>query len=557
MAKTFYPDFFNDVFGPVMQPGSSGGFAAPSRIGYAARSLIHGEPTAARFIFSTNDSGLASAVNFMTDRAYLGGIQGFLPDDIRLFDAHELAREKHISYSFETTNHENRYEGSIRIELSDAEGNQGTMIAASVGGGMIRVYEAEGFLIDWEGDTYGALLIWPAGENAQALYSISDALTEALGENLVETKRLSGRNGDIGLFAELSEDVPIRQFLSALNQSISISNGYISDANNSVPLPKIIKLPALLPVVTKKGKQPQLFTTVAEWRKIAEDRGISFVQAAIEYEKRASLWSEAEIWEYFSELADILDAQIHSLERVGYDAAQDTPLLPVYGKLWDRYEKSGRRASDDLTAHIITHALSVNAKLPGWKIVPGPMGTGGGYLYSALSAVAEKIGASRQKVLESLVVAAALGALAFTHTHTSGRVGCVGESGVCCAMASGAVAWLLEGDGKQVENAASMALQANLGIPCDPISGGLEFPCITRTVRAAVTAPLYAELAVAGIDPLVPYHELLQVIEQGYRERPKDFLCGDLCGCNLTDTARICRERLSHNSLDILKYDGA
>jgi L-serine dehydratase len=172
------------------------------------------------------------------------------------------------------------------------------------------------------------------------------------------------------------------------------------------------------------------------------------------------------------------------------------------------------------------------------------MGTGGGYLFSALDAVREQHGISHERLVESLVVAAGLGSLAFTHTNASGEVGCVGESGVCCAMASGAVAWLCGGDGKAVEHAASMALQANIGIPCDPIAGGLEFPCITRTIRAAVTAPLYADLALAGIDPLIPYHEMLGVIEKTHKAATGDCLSGPRCGCNMAETAQACRARL-------------
>jgi len=91
-----------------------------------------------------------------------------------------------------------------------------------------------------------------------------------------------------------------------------------------------------------------------------------------------------------------------------------------------------------------------------------------------------------------------------------------------------------------------MALQANIGIPCDPIPGGKEFPCITRTIRAAVTAPLYAELALSGIDPLIPYHEVLDAIEQTYLEQPRDSLCGTSCGCCLTPTARQCQENFEN-----------
>lgn len=59
-------------------------------------------------------------------------------------------------------------------------------------------------------------------------------------------------------------------------------------------------------------------------------------------------------------------------------------MLSIYGKLWHAYE--GTAVSDSLTSHIIRHALSTNATIPGVRIAPGPMGTGGGYLFSALDA---------------------------------------------------------------------------------------------------------------------------------------------------------------------------
>jgi L-serine dehydratase len=189
------------------------------------------------------------------------------------------------------------------------------------------------------------------------------------------------------------------------------------------------------------------------------------------------------------------------------------------------------------------------------------MGTGGGYLYSALDAVREERGYSRQKELEALVIAAALGALAYTHTNASGERGCIGESGVCNAMAAGAIAYMASPDdplvevGVAVERAASMALQANMGLVCDPIPGGLEFPCITRTLRAAVTAPMYAEMAIIGIDPLIPYHECLIAMERHYKLMPHQLLCGGNCGTCTTPTAQRCKSFLTNLMADNLSFN--
>lgn len=532
MTKIFYPDFFNDVFGPIMQPGSSGGFAGPSRIGYVASNLVD---NVKKVVFNFNPSSIGkfkSLGNFMTDRGYLGGVLGFLPEDIRLFSAHEFARERKVSYEFKMAETENGYAEALTIEVTGENGEEGYIIAASVGGGMIRVYSVNGFKLNWQSDTYG-VLIEIDDEN-----KIKKQLSQYVDTNdqVVDYYITFRENESAAYFIELSKQPDIIELKEIFKEQ------------------KILVLPAVLPVVTIRNKKPQLFKTVGEWRDYAEKNNISFIQAAIEYEKAASGWTDEEIWAYFEKIADIFNKQIHSLEDRNYEA-EDTPILPVYGKKWKIYKDTKKPISDQLTQHILTHALAVNAKLPGVLIVPGPMGTGGGYLFSALDAVREERGFSHEKMIEGLIVAAALGALAYTHTNASGERGCIGESGVCCAMASGAVTWMAGGDGVMVENAASMALQANMGLQCDPIPGGLEFPCITRTVRAAVVAPMYAEMALMGIDPLIPYHECLQAIEKNYQAVPNKFLCGSDCGCNCTETATRCKNYLTDLMADCLKYD--
>jgi L-serine dehydratase len=531
-----YPDFFNDVFGPIMQPGSAGGFAGPARIGNAARALAGGDIKKVRFLFDRKSRPLSMLVNFMSDRGYLGGVQGFLPDDERLFDAHALARKQGIVYDFD---YDDGVEGrETRIVMEDSRGETQVMNAASTGGGMILVSGINGFPLEWRADTHLVFL-----EDREGRLSPSEA------ERLA-----SGLSSDSAPLRFSVSRSPGGSAAYAFEFSTETPEDAVRARIGNVPGLRVYRLPALLPVVSRGDKKPQLFTTVGEWRRIAGEGKNGFVGAAIAYEKNSSGWTENEILDFFENIASILDKQIHSLEKIGYEGVKDTALLPIYGRYWNRYAEKTSAISDGLTGHIIRHALSTNAKIPGVKIVPAPMGTGGGYLFSALDAVREQYGLSHERLIESLVVAAGLGALAFTHTNASGEVGCVGESGVCCAMASGAVAWLCGGDGKAVENAASMALQANIGIPCDPIAGGLEFPCITRTIRASVTAPLYADLALAGIDPLIPYHQMLGVIEKMYKTAAGDCLSGSACGCNMTAAAEACRARLEAASTADLHY---
>jgi L-serine dehydratase len=530
MAKILYPDFFNDVFGPIMQPGSSTSFAGNSRIGRIASHTVRDGIRRAKIRFNPEDRGRLNKLgNMMEDRALLGGLQGFAPDDERLFRAHELAREKNISYEFGILDKANGYPASTQFDVENGANEKGRLIGASIGGGMIMVYEINGFPVSWQGDTH-AVLIEKTRSNTGAYNELLAFIDSRYGDDrggaFIQSTPVKNKTGGDAWFIEFSQALlreDLERFFSPRNFLI---------------------FPAILPVVTFNGRQPRLFKTVDEWIAFAEREGVSFVQAAIEYEKAFSGWDDKQIWDYFERIRGILYKQIHALEDRGTFPVADTPLLPVYGKQWKRYKDAGGALQDPLTSRIMDYAFSTNAKIPGLTIVPGPMGTGGGYLFSALEGVREHRGFSREKQLEGLVVAAALGAIAYSLCRASGASGCAGESGICCAMAAGAVTWMAGGNGSQVQNAASMALQANIGIPCDPIPGGREFPCLTRTVRAAVTAPLYADMALAGIDSLIPYHEMLLAIEEN-RIKHGEVVCGPDCGVNATATAAQCRKFLT------------
>ncbi|MBR0430200.1 MAG: L-serine ammonia-lyase, iron-sulfur-dependent, subunit alpha [Lachnospiraceae bacterium] len=534
--KLFYPDFFNDVFGPIMQPGSSGGFAGTDRIGRMARHALRSNPKRVKILLNPSEKRLLSLGTWMEDRAYLGGLLDMDTEDIRLFDAHAVARAAGLSYEFGERESDSPFPHSSTFLLEGEDGDTAEVLATSIGGGMIRVHEVNGFAMDFQGDTYG-IFLWEKQRESD-ISEVRQYVEDTLGEAYVATSLLSHTDGRRGAFIESSDE----------------PSGELLDAIRSYDL-EVRVFPAVLPVITRGSRGPQLFDTVSRWREIAKERGLSFVDTAILYEQQFSGWSRDEIWTFFERIADVLDHQVHALERLNYNV-EDTPMLPVYGKLWKAYEDQGKAVSDSITKRMIVYALSTNAKIPGVKIVPGPMGTGGGYLYSAVAAISEAYDIPKEKRVESLIVAAGFGMIAYSRSNPSGERGCVGESGVCAAMAAAAVTHLIGGDSYAVENAASMALQASFGITCDAIPGGLEFPCLTRTLRATVTAPLYADLACAGINPLIPWHEVVDAMELHYRRTEQKLLCGSQCGLNCTPTAKKCMEFMAQDVMkDNLKYE--
>ena len=98
-----------------------------------------------------------------------------------------------------------------------------------------------------------------------------------------------------------------------------------------------------------------------------------------------------------------------------------------------------------------------------------------------------------------LLTAGAIGMLYKQNASISGaEVGCQGEVGVACSMAAGALAAVLGATPGQVENAAEIGMEHNLGMTCDPVAGQVQIPCIERNAVAAVKAINAARLALNG-----------------------------------------------------------
>lgn len=107
--------------------------------------------------------------------------------------------------------------------------------------------------------------------------------------------------------------------------------------------------------------------------------------------------------------------------------------------------------------------------------------------------------ANEDGVIRFLLTAAAIAILYKENASLSGaEVGCQGEVGVACSMAAGALAEVLGGKPQQVENAAEIGMEHNLGLTCDPVGGLVQVPCIERNAMGAVKAINAARIALRG-----------------------------------------------------------
>lgn len=147
------------------------------------------------------------------------------------------------------------------------------------------------------------------------------------------------------------------------------------------------------------------------------------------------------------------------------------------------------------------YALAVNEEnAAGGRVVTAPTNGAAGIIPAVLHYYARFCpGASDAGVIDFLLTAGAIGILYKENASISGaEVGCQGEVGVACSMAAGGLTAALGGSIYQVENAAEIGMEHNLGLTCDPIGGLVQIPCIERNAMAAVKAINASRMALRG-----------------------------------------------------------
>ncbi len=150
---------------------------------------------------------------------------------------------------------------------------------------------------------------------------------------------------------------------------------------------------------------------------------------------------------------------------------------------------------------VTLYALAVNEEnAAGGRVVTAPTNGAAGIVPSVLHYYTRFVpGADNAGVIRFLLTAGAIGSLLKENASISGaEVGCQGEVGSACSMAAAGLAEVLGGTPSQVENAAEIGVEHNLGLTCDPVGGLVQIPCIERNAIGAVKAITAARMAIRG-----------------------------------------------------------
>ncbi|WP_370665900.1 L-serine ammonia-lyase [Streptomyces sp. IBSBF 2507] len=240
------------------------------------------------------------------------------------------------------------------------------------------------------------------------------------------------------------------------------------------------------------------FRTGDELLRLARETGLSISALMLENERA---WrDEDEIREGLLEIWRVMRACVdRGMTREG--------ILPGGLKVRRRAANTARKLRSEgdpqaLAMEWITlYAMAVNEEnAAGGRVVTAPTNGAAGIIPAVLHYYVNFVpGADEEGVVRFLLAAGAIGMLFKENASISGaEVGCQGEVGSACSMAAGALAEVLGGSPEQVENAAEIGMEHNLGLTCDPVGGLVQIPCIERNGMAAVKAVTAARMAMRG-----------------------------------------------------------
>ncbi len=255
-------------------------------------------------------------------------------------------------------------------------------------------------------------------------------------------------------------------------------------------------------IVADETPLPYPFHSGDELLARSRESGLSIAQLMFENEK--SWRSEEEVKAGLREIWNAMQSCVARGIRQegtlpgGLHVTRRAPAL--FNELSSKPEAAMR---DPLTTldWVNLYALAVNEEnAAGGRVVTAPTNGAAGIIPSVLHYYDRFCpGANEQGIFDFLLTAAAIGILYKENASISGaEVGCQGEVGVACSMAAGGLVAALGGTSSQIENAAEIGMEHNLGLTCDPIGGLVQIPCIERNAMGAVKAINASRMAARG-----------------------------------------------------------
>ncbi|WP_028593871.1 L-serine ammonia-lyase, iron-sulfur-dependent, subunit alpha [Paenibacillus assamensis] len=254
-----------------------------------------------------------------------------------------------------------------------------------------------------------------------------------------------------------------------------------------------------------------MFRNVAELIALTEEHSCSIAEIMIELEIKATDRTREEIR---AQMGRNLDVMEQAVERGLAGVKSHSGLTGGDAVKLKAYMNSGRGLSGDTLLDAVCKAIAtneVNAAMG--MICATPTAGSAGVVPGTLFALREKLNPSRDEMIDYLFTSGAFGLVAANNASISGAAGgCQAEVGTASGMAAASIVALAGGTPKQSAQGMAIALKNLLGLVCDPVAGLVEVPCVKRNAMGAAVAMMAADMALAGIESVIPCDEVIDAM---------------------------------------------
>jgi L-serine dehydratase len=223
------------------------------------------------------------------------------------------------------------------------------------------------------------------------------------------------------------------------------------------------------------------------------------------------------------------------------------PVMSISGisggsayKFWNWLDDGHEPLTGPILSRAVARAMAVNEVNAGMGcIVATPTAGSAGILPAVLLTLQEARGFADEQLVSALFTASGIGAVIVRRAHVSGAAGgCQAETGSAACMAAGAAVELLGGTPQQSAHAVAITMKNMLGLVCDPVAGLVEVPCVKRNAAGAAQCFIAVDLALAGVESVIPADEVIDAMAQIGRRMDERFKETAQGGLAATPTGR-------------------
>lgn len=514
------PSIFNDVIGPVMRGPSSSHTAATWRIARICLALLNEPLHQAKIEFDKDSVWAHNYEEQGTVMGMNGGLLGLEMTDEQMMNTEALLKEREMSVHYEVHSFHTEHVNTIRISLQGIHGNKKQVFAASLGGGLFKIDQLDGYPVQIRGDFHEILI--PTKNKTK----LSDTLQNILSQDLKLIDSSQDKEEGI-LQIKSPKEFPIE---------------YLQELKTLEGIDELICIQPILPIIS--GNDSELpFTHLESLLAFAETENKDLGDLGLLYEQGLSGLSETQVLKKMQAIIDIIEHSIH--EGLAGTSYEDR-ILQQQSHLIHQAERKAQILQNTVMNSIIANVTAImEVKSAMGVIVANPTAGSCGTVGGLIKAIADDLKSTKEEVIKAYFAAGIIGAyFASGPGFSAEEHGCQVECGAACAMAAAATVQLLGGTAKQAIDAASMALQNMIGLICDPVADRVEVPCLGKNISAAMNAYAAATMVCAGFKAIIPLQEVIDTVSRVSQQMPTCLKCTGKGGLAITKTALDLKDKL-------------